>query len=76
MFICLADPGIAAPEDRRLLSEIAAWARGVRQRQVLLDMAQGWTLEELGEELGITSARVSQLRTRARREVTEIFMEV
>lgn len=48
----------------RLRSELAALPERDREILELYDL-EGWTLQEIGDRLGVSESRVSQLRTRA-----------
>jgi len=65
----LTEPADKAAERREEVNNILGRAKKPRDREILALRLQGWTLEEIGQDMGLTRERVRQIETKTFKEV-------
>ena len=60
----LTEPADKAAERRQEVNNILAKAKKPRDREILALRLQGWTLEEIGQDMGLTRERVRQIESK------------
>ena len=65
----LTEPADRAAERRQEVNNILGRAKTKRDRAILALRLQGWTLAEIGEDMGLTRERVRQIESKTFKEI-------